>query len=85
MTLSCKHDNLGTCVIYPSDRTAAYCAVHCESRTMDNATIKAQKEKKPMTVTKYTRSALRPKGKTTGSYIRQQQKAAKLQKVGVNA
>jgi len=52
---------------------------------MDNATIKAQKEKKPMTVTKYTRSALRPKGKTTGSYIRQQQKAAKLQKVGVNA
>lgn len=82
MTLTCKHDDLGICVIYPSDRTAAYCASRCPSRNMDLALVK---QKKPMTVTKYTRSALRPKGKTTRSYIRQQQQAARLQKVGVNA
>ena len=79
MTLTCKHDDTGTCVIYPSDNTASFCVTRCPSRTMDLALVK---QKKPMTVPKFTRSALKPKGKTTGSYIRQQKKAAKLQKVG---
>jgi len=82
MTLTCKHDDEGTCVIYPSDRTAAFCASHCESRKMDIATIRIRK---PYVAPKFTRKALRPKGKTTKSYIRQEKLAARLQKVGINA
>ena len=74
MTLTCKHDNLGTCVIYPSDRTAAYCAANCESRKGDNAT----KERLPYKAESFTRKALRPKGKTTRAYIDQERKAARL-------